>query len=259
MQQFIQKLQDAAGNEKLSKREAKKFLKNENLKDIDKKELFKFVNELSQGSENIAESKVVEQNGEKTILVTYKDGSQETINPDKTSQIMQTDENNAVTTKFFDENKKLTKEQVVQENGDNEITDIENNLPVTKTIVTNNGAKTAVIDYEDGVETKQSITEGSAKSDYTEINGSDIVGDRAMGDSGRLFYRYEYNTGKVKDEVLNLADDAGWSHYESLYDGNSDRINRHNGEGRYLADDMTSDDDPWLNFDPLDPISKRQK
>ena len=64
MQQFIQKLQDAAGNEKLSKREAKKFLKNENLKDIDKKELFKFVNELSQGSENIAESKVVEQNGE---------------------------------------------------------------------------------------------------------------------------------------------------------------------------------------------------
>ena len=98
MQQFTEKLQDAAGNEKLSKREAKKFLKSQNLKDVDKKELFKFVNELSQSSENIAESKVVEQNGQKTILVTYKDGSQETINPDKTSQIMSTDQNNAVTT-----------------------------------------------------------------------------------------------------------------------------------------------------------------
>lgn len=204
MQQFTQKLQDAAGNEKLSKREAKKFLKNENLKDIDKKELFKFVNELSQGSENIAESKVVEQNGEKTILVTYKDGSQETINPDKTSQIMSTDENNAVTTKFFDENKKLTKEQVVQENGDSETTDIENDLPVTKTIVTNNGAKTAVIDYEDGVETKQSVTEGSVKSDYTYVDGKPVLTQKVedLGNDVARTTDYTYNEdGTVTENI----------------------------------------------------------
>lgn len=53
MQKFSQQLETAAGNEKLSKREAGNFLKQNNLKDIDKKEVFQFVNQLVQGSENI--------------------------------------------------------------------------------------------------------------------------------------------------------------------------------------------------------------
>ena len=218
MQQFTEQLQDAAGNEKLSKREAKKFLKSRNLKDVDKKELFKFVNELSQSSENIAESKVVEQNGQKTILVTYKDGSQETINPDKTSQIMSTDQNNAVTTKFFDENRKLTKEQIVQENGDTETTDIENDLPVQKTIVTNNGSKTAVINYEDGVEIKQSVTEGSVKSDYTYVDGKPVLTQKIedLGNDVARTTDYTYNEdGTVTTNIT----EPGKSTVQQLKDG----------------------------------------
>ncbi len=218
MQQFTEQLQDAAGNEKLSKREAKKFLKSQNLKDIDKKELFKFVNELSQSSENIAESKVVEQNGQKTILVTYKDGSQETINPDKTSQIMSTDQNNAVTTKFFDENRKLTKEQIVQENGDTETTDIENDLPVQKTIVTNNGSKTAVINYEDGAEIKQSVTEGSVKSDYTYVDGKPVLTQKIedLGNDVARTTDYTYNEdGTVTTNIT----EPGKSTVQQLKDG----------------------------------------
>ena len=83
------------------------------------------------------------------------------------------------------------------------------------------------------------------------INGSDIIGDRAMGDSGRLFYRYEYNTGAVKDINLDLNDANDRLRYHNLYDANHERIER-NGKGSYLADDMSAADDPWLNFDPSD-------
>ena len=90
------------------------------------------------------------------------------------------------------------------------------------------------------------------RNNNLETSGSKIVGDRAMGDNGRLFYRYEYNTGAVKDDVLDLSKDRAI--YKKLYDSNSDRVKRH-GEGRYLADDMTAADDPWLNFNPADPKS----
>lgn len=90
------------------------------------------------------------------------------------------------------------------------------------------------------------------RNNKLETSGSSIVGDRAMGDNGRLFYRYEYNTGAVKDDVLDLSKDK--RRYMALYDSNEGRVNRH-GEGRYLADDMSAADDPWLNFNPADPKS----
>lgn len=195
MQQFTQKLQDVAGNDKLTKREAKQFLKQENLKDIDKKELFNFVNQLSQGSENIKESKVFEQNGEKTILITYNDGSQETINPDKTSQVISTDQNNNVTTRFFDENKQLTKEALVQENGDTETTDFQDGQPAVKTVVTNNGTKTAVITYQDGKEASQVIKEGTIESQYKYIDGQPVLMQKVedLGNDIKRTTAYTYN------------------------------------------------------------------
>lgn len=92
------------------------------------------------------------------------------------------------------------------------------------------------------------------RNNNLETSGSNIVRDRAMGDNGRLFYRYEYNTGAVKDEVLDLAKATDKDKYFAIYDSNSGRVNRH-GEGRYLADDMSAADDPWLNFNPADPKS----
>ena len=71
---------------------------------------------------------------------------------------------------------------------------------------------------------------------------SHITGDNQLGDSGRLFYRYEFPTGKLKDKIYKAGEHAP-------YDSNR-------GEGRYLASDMTPADDPWLNFDPSNPSSK---
>lgn len=82
-----------------------------------------------------------------------------------------------------------------------------------------------------------------------ETNGSNIVGDREMGSTGRLFYRYEFNSGVYKDDILDLSNESDYKKYHQRYDGNR-------GEGRYLADDMTPEDDIWRNFDPSDPNAR---
>lgn len=82
-----------------------------------------------------------------------------------------------------------------------------------------------------------------------ETNGSNIVGDREMGSTGRLFYRYEFNSGVYKDDILDLSNESDYKKYHQRYDGNR-------GEGRYLADDMTPEDDIWRNFNPSDPNAR---
>lgn len=83
------------------------------------------------------------------------------------------------------------------------------------------------------------------RKNQLETQGSSIVGDNELGNSGRLFYRYEFNSGAYKDEILDLSSKTDYNKYRSHYDANR-------GEGRYLADDMTVEDDIWRNFDPSD-------
>lgn len=209
MQKFSQQLETAAGNEKLSKREAGNFLKQNNLKDIDKKEVFQFVNQLVQGSENIEKSQVLEENGQKTILITYKDGSQETINPDKTSQIATTDsQSQAVTTKFYDENKALTKESITQQNGDSEVTTFADNQPQQKTITLANGTKTTVIDYKDGKEATSTVTEGATISTFDYIDGKPRITKKVIdkGNGGKAESSYVYNENGSVTETTQEAD-----------------------------------------------------
>lgn len=196
IQKFKEQLETTAGNEKLSKREAGRLLKQNNLKNINKKEVFQFVNQLAQNSENIEQSQVLEENGQKTIIITYKDGSQETINPDKTTQIATTDlETKAVTTKFYNENKALTQESVVQQNGDSEVTTFADNQPQQKTITLADGTKTTVIDYKDGKEISSTVTEGATTSTFEYIDGKPRIIKKVVdkGNGGKAESTYVYN------------------------------------------------------------------
>ena len=76
------------------------------------------------------------------------------------------------------------------------------------------------------------------------ILNSNIKGDRCLGTSGRIFYRYEYKSGRDRDVIvdLNNYDDDKLYRY-ALYDANR-------GDDRYLANDMTHEDDPFYRFDP---------
>jgi hypothetical protein len=93
------------------------------------------------------------------------------------------------------------------------------------------------------------------RNNNLQTSNSSIVGDRNLGDTGRIFYRYEYKSGKSKDVIVDLTNSADYQKYlYELYDSNDARVAR-NGGGRYLADDMTAADDPWYNFNPADPAS----
>lgn len=99
---------DKTTDGKVSKKEARKFIKENGLKgEVKKKDVLKFLNANVKNTENVEDAKVVEQNGQKLVQVTYKDGTQEIINPDKSSQLIQSDGNGNKTTKYLDENKKL--------------------------------------------------------------------------------------------------------------------------------------------------------
>ena len=87
MKQFKKQLMEAAGKDTLSAREAGKFLKKAGIKNLDNKELFEFLDVLSQSAENIEQSTVETKNGQKFIHIKYKDGTIETINPDKSAQV----------------------------------------------------------------------------------------------------------------------------------------------------------------------------
>ena len=99
-----------------------------------------------------------------------------------------------------------------------------------------------------------------------------IQGDRMMGRSGRLFYRYEYQSGKYEDIYLDMnqldinpkiieqldkniiwsADKGPEKLYRyGLYEGNR-------GGNNYLASDMRLQDDIWFDFDPSNPKSARK-
>lgn len=92
------------------------------------------------------------------------------------------------------------------------------------------------------------------KNNDLQKQGTSITGDRALGDSGRIFYRYEFQTKAQMNDVLDLSDDS----LKGVYRYNYYEANRGPSapNGGYLAKDMKPSDDPFLNFNPSDPNSK---
>ena len=100
------------------------------------------------------------------------------------------------------------------------------------------------------------------KNNGLEKTGSNIVGDNNLGTSGRLFYRYEFKSGKYSDMQIDLAKKITPEIAEryginpNFGGGNMDKIYKYvlydsnRGEGHYLASDMSLEDDIWRDFDP---------
>ncbi|MBR1616997.1 FHA domain-containing protein [bacterium] len=91
------------------------------------------------------------------------------------------------------------------------------------------------------------------------ISNSSISGDNSLGSTGRLFYRYEYQSGFDINKVYDLNYD--YKEYDRKYDSNKARQNYYATHPRqdgcyHLAKDMSASSDPWLNFDPANPNSR---
>jgi hypothetical protein len=80
-----------------------------------------------------------------------------------------------------------------------------------------------------------------------ETDNSEIKGDRKLGDTGRIFYRYDHKSGDTKDKCYHFNNNEEMKEYEEQYDPNR-------GENKYLADDMTEADDPFYDFDPKNEL-----
>ena len=155
-------IKQAGDDNNLSGKEAKKYLKEQKLEHLDKKELLNFIKLLSQSGENIKESTYTEDaNGEKTIFITYNDNSVETLNPNNTSEIATKGENGDTIVKKFDQNKKLTQTKITKEDGSTETTKYdENGIPTETVIEKKDGTKTTRT-YNDNGDPIKEVTVGN--------------------------------------------------------------------------------------------------
>ena len=204
-------LKDVAGNDTLSAREAKKFLKNKNAKDVDKKELFEFLDLLSQSSENILESQVIEKNGQKTIIIKYKDGTTESINPDKTSEISIKGENGETITNYYSEDKKLQKKQILNTDGSQETEQYDENGDLVQSEkVAKGGNPTQTVQYKAGKPQSSVIKNGTTKETYNyDENGNPVLQTKIENEgipAKEKKTTYSYNDdGTVSENIVEYG------------------------------------------------------
>lgn len=177
---------DKTTDGKVLKKEARKFIKENGLKGyVKKKDVLKFLNANVKNTENVEDAKVVEQNGQKLVQVTYKDGTQEIINPDKSSQLIQSDGNGNKTTKYLDKNKKLLKDKVEIKAGETTLSTVvteyaEDGATPTKKIETNYQKNSeATTTFTDGKPETKVEKQGTTTSNYTfDENGNEVLNSK---------------------------------------------------------------------------------
>lgn len=180
VQNFTKAL-DASNDGKVSRKEAKAFLKENNL-DLKKKEVLNFLKANINNTENVESAKSVQQDGKTVVQVTYKDGSVETINPDKSSELATTDADGNVKTQYKDENGVLTKDRLEKKDGDKTVSTLETEYAEdgktpTKSVEQNlENNSTATISYKDGKPETKEVKQGTTTSNYSyNAEGAEVL------------------------------------------------------------------------------------
>lgn len=208
---------DKSNDGKVSRKEARKFIKKNGLKgEVKKKDVLKFLNANIKNTENIENTEIIlekkNEKEEKHVQITYKDGHQEVINPDKSSQLIQSDGEGRTTTKFLDKNKKLLKDKVEIKAGDKIQSTVEisyaedGKTPINK--VENEGtAKEKRTEYtysKDGT-TTENISEPGINKTTTRVRKGDVILTEHINDNGRIADREYYEKGYTE----KTTDDNG--------------------------------------------------
>lgn len=180
VQNFTKAL-DASNDGKVSRKEAKAFLKENNL-DLKKKEVLNFLKANINNTENVESAKSVQQDGKTVVQVTYKDGSVETINPDKSSELATTDAYGNVKTQYKDENGVLTRDRLEKKDGDKTVSTLETDYAQDGTTPTKSVEKdlknnsTTTILYKSGTPESKKVKQGTTTSNYSyNANGAYVL------------------------------------------------------------------------------------
>ena len=184
----------------ITSKEAKSYLKDANLKDLKKEDLYEFLNELTQASENIKASGYTQDaDGNKTISITYNDDTQEVINPDGSRDVTTTKDGATIVTHYNKGSKTPAKETKTTDT-ETVVTEFEENgNPLTQTITAKDGASVKTITYEDGKPNSAQVKRGATTEYYSidengkEVKTSMIENEGIVAKEKRTNYEYGEN------------------------------------------------------------------
>lgn len=236
VQNFTKAL-DASNDGKVSRKEAKAFLKENNL-DLKKKEVLNFLKANINNTENVESAKSVQKDGKTVVQVTYKDGSVETINPDKSSELATTDADGNVKTQYKDENGVLTKYRLEKKDGDKTVSTLETDYAQDGTTPTKsveqdleNNSTTTIL-YKSGTPESKKVKQGTTTSNYSyNANGAYVLESKIENEGipakeKRTKYTYNENgttteniiePGLKRETTRTISDDGI---VEDIVDGN---------------------------------------
>ncbi len=210
--QFKQEILDFAKNEKMSKREAKNFLKDKGVdtKEIKSEDLFNFLSQIDSISENskIERAEVItDANGkERTVLTSNGGNTVETIFDNNTSTIVSKTENEEVTE--FYEDKELKRAEAKDDDGNFTTTEYQtvDGKPVKKSIHSENSNKTKIVDVTcntAGEPVQKTVQENSTISEYA-VSGDKETLTKKTEDKGlpiETVSTYEYGENNTVVET----------------------------------------------------------
>lgn len=192
---------DKDNDNTISKKEAKKYLEENKLEELDKKEVLKFLAGMIDNNKDIKEAKIITQNGEKIVQVEYKDGTIDLINGDKSYSHITTDENGNTITEEFDKEGKLEKKIVKDKNNNISAKEYEQDGTTVKqeTIINAETGEITTIQYNEGKPASKEIKKGVVTTRY------EITQD---------------NNWEKKSQIIN--DGSGDKQKETIYQTNPD-------------------------------------
>lgn len=177
IQDFKQQL-DTNTDNTVDKNELKKFAKENN---VNRQDVLDFLNFIGENTENIESTLLMENDA---VQITYKDGTQKTINPDQSYSTTITKDNTTTTTEFNTEGKKT--QVTTQKEGENAVTekfDNDGNL-----IQRTNGEVTEL--FDNGILTQRKI--GQNTTEYIE-NGKVTRKETDAGNGLKNVEKYTYD------------------------------------------------------------------
>ncbi len=158
---------DANGDNVISNREANKFLKLNGLDKKDKQELLQLLQNFNMSTKDVEEVSVTEKDGQKLVSVKYNDGKIETIKPDRSEEVVTTDENGTTTTQLLNSDKVLTSQTTVDKDGNKTDTEFESDgtTKSKETVLTSEGGLSTVV-FEEGKPKSKEVKQGTTTENY---------------------------------------------------------------------------------------------
>ncbi|MGN0031037.1 MAG: hypothetical protein ACI37Q_03685 [Candidatus Gastranaerophilaceae bacterium] len=158
---------DTDNDNTISKSEAAKYFEAKELKNIDKKEILKFLAELIENTQDIKDVKVLEKDGKKIVQVEYNNGTIDFVNEDKSfTRVTNTENQEQIIEEYTPENK--PKKKTVNKDKQTTVTEYEDDgTTVQEEVITDNeNNEKTTVKYENGKQKTKDVQKGVVITHY---------------------------------------------------------------------------------------------